>query len=385
MDEEYSEKGVSLRRISPILSLQAGCVVKQVLNPGLESRVKNIISKTRLFYEAESPGHFLVRTSFPVELPPVPDLRTVDMEKDKEMFLKAWLKMYKAVWESKKDVGDDEIPAIFPRYGIAEHSAWMGQEVIPQSDTNHPVELLGSLTETDKIDLTGNTPWFRYMKESYEILRWMQDGTFLLAPRGAMAPMELANVLRGNDMLMDFILNPDDSRKLISLLTEAGKWYYRHILEWSDEIEGGNTFAYGYGWAENCFGHLSNDTAMMCAPDVYNEFGLPYEIELTKGYDSVIYHAHSAGLHFLDQVAEIPNLKLLEISEDPTAPEPIETLETIYASTPGINHFMIHGTPDQFKENIHKLKQRNIFCDVLCRTENEAKEMVRFINRHSIL
>jgi len=77
--------------------------------------------------------------------------------------------------------------------------------------------------------------------------------------------------------------------------------------------------------------------------------------------------------------------KLLEISEDPIVPESIENLDTIYASTPGISHLMIHGTPDQFKKNIHKLKQRNVFCDVLCSTKDEAKEMVLFIYKHSIL
>ena len=112
---------------------------------------------------------------------------------------------------------------------------------------------------------------------------------------------------------------------------------------------------------------------------------MPYETKLTEGYDSVIYHSHSAGLHFLDQVAKIPNLKLLEISEDPNTPKPIENLDSIYDQTLGISHLMIHGTADQFKKNIHKLKQRNVLCDVLCTTKDEAKEMVSFINKHSRL
>jgi len=348
----------------------------------LYEHVSRIVARSKAFYSATEPGHFLIGVHLPVEVPPLPPLYEYDPETHLEQWLDLRLESSRPAWEAKADIDDDIAPTICPAFGIAEHSAWLGMKVRAQQNTNLPVPLLNSLDEVEKLTLSDQTPWFRYMKDGYDYLRSKKDGTFLLSVRGGMTPMDLADAVRGNEIYVEMLTEPEKVHRLLKFLTEAEAWYFSQLRSWADEVEGGHFFTWAFGWAPNAIGHLSNDAAMLCSYQVYKEFGYPYEVELVKDYECVLYHIHNEKLHFVPHLVELPNLALLEISNDPMMPAPIEDLPRIFAHT-GKANLLLHATSDQVRDHIEELKVRNVFFDVSCRDRADAEDIVAFVREQS--
>ena len=349
----------------------------------LAEHARRAARRARAFLAAKEPGHFLVNVKVPAEAPPMPPLTEIDPEKDLPRWLDGLIAAARPGWEGKAGIDDDAPPSLCPSFGIAEHSAWLGLEVRAQETTNLPTPALTSLDDLSPIGPRESNPWYRYMKSGYDYLRSRRDGSFLLSVRGAMAPMDLANAVRGDEIFVEFLTEPAAVHKLMRFLAEAEHWYYQRLRSWADEVEGGHFYHYGGIWiGPEAIGHISNDAAMLCRPEVYDEFGYPYEAELTGKYRWAFYHVHSEKLHFLPRLVQLPNLGLLEITPDPQAPPPVEDLPRIYAST-GSANLMLHCTSDQVRAHIEELKGRNVALTVGCRDRAEAEDVLAFVRGHS--
>jgi len=348
-----------------------------------EDHLDHVVKRARSFYNANHPGHFLVNTIIPVDSPKIPPLFDFDLDHQLTVWLDHKLAAARSLWRAKRELDDDSIPAICPQFGIAEHSAWLGLEVQFQEDTCLPEPLLKSPDDLDRMTYTEQAKWFQYMKKGYEYLHTKKDGSFVLSNRGTMTPMDLANALRGDELFTDFILQPDFVHRLMKFLAKAIDWYYRHLCDWADEIDGGFVQYIGNGWmGPNFIGHLSNDVAMLCSTQIYEEFGFPYEIELTKKYNGSFYHVHNEKLHFVPKVAELSGLRLLEISNDPKTRLALDDVERIFSMS-GIANLMLHGTSDQVRNHVDKLKTRNIFLQVSCEDRKDAEDIIALVRDRS--
>jgi hypothetical protein len=342
-----------------------------------------VIRRSRAFYQATSPGHFLINAMVPAETPDIPSLRDFDLDHQLTEWLDGRLAAARAVWRAKAEWEDDSIPSICPHFGICEHSAWLGQDAVLQSDTCLPVPALKSPEDLEGYRLSRQTKWFQYMKKGYDYLRSKKDGTFVLSIRGTMTPMDMASAWRGNELYLDFILRPEFVHRLMKFLAEAIPWYYRQLSSWADDIGGGHVFYFGGGWMDKeVIGHISNDAAMLCSPEVYDEFGFPYEAELAKKYRGVFYHVHNEKLHFVPRVAQLPGMTMLEVSNDPKTPGALDDLDRIFAAT-GSANLMLRGTADEVRASIDRLKERNVFLQVSCRDRAEAKDIIALVRDRS--
>ncbi len=110
----------------------------------LSEHVGRVVARRRAFYAARTPGHFLVNVHFPVETPAIPPLHVFDLDHQLTAWLDHNLAAARPIWEAKAGLDDDTLPAICPRFGIAEHSAWLGAEVHLQETTCLPVPVLAT-------------------------------------------------------------------------------------------------------------------------------------------------------------------------------------------------------------------------------------------------
>ncbi len=349
----------------------------------LENRLEQVIQNCTRFYQSRTPGHFLVNCHVPFKDPPFQALYDFDLDQHLESYLDYQLEIARQKWNVKADVADDSVPSICPRFGIAEHSAWLGQPVRLQAATCLPDPILHCAHDLEKLKLSCDSAWFQYMKRGYDHLRKRKDGTFLLSVRGTMAPMDIANALRGNAFFTDVVLQPDFLHRLLQFLVNAIHWYYHYLLRWSDTIAGGNVIWMSESWMpENTLAHISNDAAMLCSSAVYEEFGFPYEKELIRPFEYVLYHIHNEKMHYVPRLAEQSPLSLLQVSHDPNSAHPIEQLPEILSMTGCVN-LMLDATSDQIRTYIHELKSRNVFLKVWCEDEKDAKDILQFIRSHS--
>ena len=352
------------------------------MNSNLHERTRTVVQRHRGFVAAAGPGHYLVVTHVPAEAPPVPPLSSFDLDRELGRWLDCQLAAARPAWRARQDVDDDALPCICPRFGIAEHSAWLGMEVRLQEDTSLPVPLVRSPEDLGRIRLSDRTRWFRHMREGYQHLRRRQDGSFLLSVRGTMTPMDLGNAVRGDELFADFLAEPEFAHRLMRRMVEAIRWYYPQLVSWADPVEGGNVFAFG-GWlGPGCMGHTSNDAAMLCSPEVYAEFGFPYERETFAGYRQVLYHVHNEKLHFVPELCRHPNLALLEVTRDPKTPPAIEDLPRICAATASASLSLV-ATSDQIRAHIGELAGRNVFLEARCADRGDARDVIALVRSRS--
>ncbi len=344
----------------------------------LADRISRVVRRCRAFYSAATPGHFLVLVKFPVKTPASPPLNSLDLDRDLERWLDALLASARPFWDAVADIDDDRIPAICPWFGIAEHSAWLGMDVRLQEGTSLSVPIVHSPADLDRLTLSEQTPWFRRMKDSYDYLHSRKDGTFLLSVRGAMAPMELANAIRGNDLFTDFLLEPQFAHRLMAFCTQAERWYYERLVSWCDAVEDGHVMSTGSWMGPRCMGHLANDAAMLCSARIYEEFGFPYEAQLVAGYDTVLYHVHNEKMHFVPRLVQLPGLKLLEVTCDPKTPQPIADLPRI-KSFAGDTNLRLVADSDDVRAHLEELKDRNALIEVRCRDRADAQDVLAFV------
>jgi hypothetical protein len=319
----------------------------------------------------------------PAEAPPIPPLYSYDLDVQLNQYLACTLAQARPGWAAKAGLDDDSIPSIVPRFGVAEHSAWLGMDVRLQQETCLPIPLLDSPDDLEKLQPKEGSRWYGYMRRGYDYLRSRKDGTFLLAVRGTMSPMDLANAVRGDALFEDFLLRPEFVHCLMRRMTEALRWYYPRLRSWADEVEDGWLTAFYGGWMGPGFiGHLSNDAAMLCSPAIYDEFGYPYERQMLAGYPHVLYHVHNERMHYVPVLSRLPGLSLIEVTQDPRTPPELQDLDRILAAT-GSANLMLHAASDHVRLRIEDLKQRNIFLDVGCKDREDAEDIVAFVRRHS--
>ncbi|MDD8014670.1 MAG: hypothetical protein PHX45_03180 [Acidobacteriota bacterium] len=349
----------------------------------LADHIGAVVKRSRAFYRATEPGHFLIHATFPVDAPGIPPLYEFDLDRQLADWLDFKLAAARPGWRAKEGLDDDAIPAICPQFGIAEHSAWLGLDVTLQIDTCLPVPSLKPSDDLSAHPLSRQAKWFQYMKKGYDHLRSRKDGTFFLSRRGTMTPMDMADAWRGNELYEDFILRPDFVHRVMRFLAGAIPWYFDQLRGWADSIDGGQVFYMGGGWMdERVLGHVSNDPSMLCSPEVYEEFGFPYEAGMAKKYSGVFYHVHNEKMHSVPRIAGLPGMTLLEVTNDPKAPDALEDLDRVFAST-GKANLLLRGTAGQVRASIDRLKERNVYLLAGCGDAAEARDIVAFVRDRS--
>ena len=151
----------------------------------LSQHAAQVVERCRAFYAAREPGHFLINAQVPADAPPIPPLYEFDLDRQLVEWLDANLEAARPAWRAKEGLDDDTIPSICPRFGIAEHTAWLGTDVRLQETTCLPVPLLTSPDDLGRLQLSPETRWYRYMRDGYAHLRSRQDGDVSFSPCAA--------------------------------------------------------------------------------------------------------------------------------------------------------------------------------------------------------
>lgn len=357
-----------------------------VASRNLAARLQQVVPRMRRFLEAEEPGHLVIVCHLPGDChTPLPPYNTVDF-KDPEAF-KAFhetsLENAKTDWRAKEGLDDDSLPCICPKYGYAEHVAWTGAPIKMQPSTSMTVPIIHCDEDIPSLRLDPDSMGVRLMRDGYAYLRSRQDGSFLLSMRGCSSPMELANALRGDDLFMDFLEEPEFCHALLQRIVAIYPAWLEMLRGWADENEGGHTFMYGGTWlGPNAMGHFSNDAAMLCGADIYEEFGFPYEAPLLSRYRHNLFHVHAEKIHYLPQLARLPNLRLLQIQDDPSTPTNFRMLEEIFTHTAEANLFLT-GSAEELRSVLPELTRRNCLLQVFCRDREEAEETIARVRKVS--
>jgi len=243
---------------------------------------------------------------------------------DLRSYLDDQISLLLATWEHKQGLDDDAIPCLYPRFGIAEHSAFIGGDVEFTGDTSYAHPCIHEWSDLERLELRDDHPWLRLITDGLRYLVDRSAGRFAVMQRGAMAPLDLANALRGNDLFTDFYDVPEEVHRLLEFCTRACAFYVDHQKRVVPELAGG-TLSGCYVWMPgDSVGHLSEDASVLCSPAHYREFGRPYTTRVVAPFAHAFMHLHTAGARTFPDILSIPRIDFIELANDPKNPRGIE-------------------------------------------------------------
>ncbi len=313
-------------------------------------------------------------------LPRVRPLKEWNFDAELPAFIDANLARANALWSRRTALMDDTIPSMYPRFGIAEHSAYLGGEVTVEETTSYHIPFLHDLKEADSIHADPQNRWFRYVMDGMRLIRERGQGKIASRLRGGCSPTELANFIRGNDLFTDFYDSPEEVHHLLEKCTEAEGWFLRQQLAQAEPFYGGILEGMGIWLPQGGIGHLSEDWSYMCSPAMYEEFGRPYTEKLIEPYTEALMHLHGGGAHVIPGVAAIDKITYIQIVQDPNQPAPAEICRR-YADALRDKVVILVATPREVWENADFLRGRRTILQVETDTLEEAQEITAFVRR----
>lgn len=312
------------------------------------------------------------------------DLRRYDFEKGLPEYLRDVCAAARKKWQEEIQVDDDRIPMLSVRFGIAELSAFASDRaaVTFGRDTSWTRPLLSRWDDLSRLMQERRGPWFERVMESLRYLVRTNDGRFGVAVRGTMAPLDLAHALRGNELLAELYMEPQRVHELLCYCVRIGTEFMEAQLEAVGTQRGGTCSLFGVWLPGQAIGHMSNDAAALCSPDMYHEFGFPYDQQLIGHFSGALFHTHTLGLHLLPKLARLAGLSVIQIEDDPNRPSAASRLQYLVDEARG-TPMMIQILPSQIRENIGLLMQGQFILQTRVKDEAAARDVVEFVRAHS--
>ncbi len=125
-------------------------------------------------------------------------------------------------------------------------------------------------------------------------------------------PADIAEMIWGCDIFMEYYDNPELVKSFLELITET---YIQFMNRWEKEVSTRRDFRAHWNW-----GHLGkvvvrDDSAMNLSPELYQEFALPFDRKILETFGGGVVHFCGRGDHYIEYLCEIPGLNGIQMSQ----------------------------------------------------------------------
>lgn len=349
--------------------------------------IDEVMERTKEFYKSSSTGSALLMVDKinTLNLPTVKPLNEWGFPGvgPRNAYLDACIERFQAFCEARINLrlNDDLIPSMAPFYGVAEFDGFMPGEIIVTEDTTWHKAYLPDIDDRRHLKLTKDEPWYQMCIGGMQYLADRAEGRYVVRQRGYFSPLDLARSMRDSQILTDYYDCPDSLKTLLEFCVEASKWWAERQQEVAGRFIGGSLVGFGLWMEGNAIGHMSEDASVQCSPGTYEKFGLPYTIEMTKGYDAAFIHTHPAGSHNYENVCKIPNLKIVDIYNDPNYPRGIEMYKKFANAAFKGKIVHIYPTREEIIKNLDFFKTVKTIIRYEAVSEEDALNMLALIRR----
>jgi len=235
----------------------------------------------------------------------------------------AFCRDFRAVWEARAGVPDDTVPCIAPQMGGAIEAALLAGDIewgteMSVLTPHHP---LAECKELQTIRFGRDNSYLARIRRELEYLAAAAHGDFGINVEASMSLTTAISQLRGGTQFMfDVTDRPHEVRALAEAVLEALLALHAEVLRLNPLADGTAHRWLNY-WHPGTGFWFSEDDAVMLSAEMYRELFLDLDIRLCAGVDIAVAHWHTAGLHLLPVLLDIPNLRMVQISFDPNGPD----------------------------------------------------------------
>jgi hypothetical protein len=282
--------------------------------------------------------------------------------------------------EHADDVDDDSIPGIILHYGFGAFGAVYCD--IPLVFTENTCYMAHALQGWDEWEACGYDPgrfWSQVFLEGARVLSERADGAFFVDVFPNPSPLDVANLIMGNELFTQFYEAPARLHALLAHLTGEA---IRNIETVAAQLHHPppGTMCFGAWIPQGPL--LLEDAADLCSPATYEQFGMPYTGRVLAAGGGGYIHHHSLGRQQYAPMASLRDLTVLQISSDPNCVRPIADLPHLLAAV-GTKPCDLEVAPQEIRDHIGQLQQGRFILRANCASADEARELVAFVREHS--
>lgn len=340
---------------------------------------KETLGRMRELFNSSAPSALIqIRNIGEIKGVEMPALNAFSFPQEMKKYLDLRADALQSQWLERANLQDDTLPGIAPFYGIAEHTAFLGGDVVMERDTSYHRMVMQSWDDFCKLRLDPDNTWLHMVTDGIRYYAETRSSSFFTTLRGADGPSDIANALRGNDILFDVYDEPEKVRMLVDFCADAARFTLNHQREAAGMLDGGYITGMGIWLPGDSIGHISEDFSCFVSPEMYSELFLDGLKKTVRGYDNALLHVHSVGAAMLPMFAEIPEITAIEISNDPNAPRAVDVWRK-YREELSEKVVVIHLDNNELENNIDLIKENRCIVWYSAETFREADAVIERI------
>ncbi len=306
-----------------------------------------------------------------------PSLRSVretegDLSPD-DLYLEANVAELEAEWEEWELASGDALWSAFPHWAFPWHSAMAGCAVSRAADNFWVNPVRGGWDQLPSIRFDPANRWYRRLVEMTQALQDRSAGRFPVGIGPLMGgPADMMMEWRGREALaIELYDAPGRVLELGEACANLSADAAERLFEAAGSFQGGYCGTSRYLWAPGKMVETSEDISFMLSPAAHHRFVVPLHREIGRRFPYTVLHLHSAQLHTVPNLLEVPEIRAIEITPDfgedmrPHIPLMARILER--------KSLILHGimTVDAIKEMVQALPSRGFA--LFCRSDSPAQ------------
>jgi len=190
--------------------------------------------------------------------------------------------------------------------------------------------------------------------------------------------------LRGTDRLLyDVSDRPDQVRAADQHLMDLWCRAYDRFHAITKDAAEGSTCWFGL-WSPGKFYAAQNDFSYMISPKMFRDLFVPTLERQTRFLDHTVYHVDGIGAFaHVDALCELPRLTALQILPGAGKPSPLHYIDVLRKVQARGKNLHITIPASQVRDALENLSARGLFMQTFCRSEDEARALIRNAARWS--
>jgi hypothetical protein len=339
------------------------------------------LERYRRFYASRQPcGPLLVIGGCGEAGGPAIDLRTFDFTEMAEhrRYWDLLVERLRATMAWREGLDDDWVPGIVLHYGFGAFGAVYAD--VPLVFTDNTSYMGHALTRWEEWEAARYEPerfWSRVFVEAGRWISERADGTFLVDPYPNPSPLDVANLIMGNELFTAFYEEPERLQRLLDRLTDEVIRNVRSVQAALRDSPGG-TLTFNAWIPQGVL--LLEDAADLCSPETYRQFGRPCTARVVAACGGGYIHHHNLGRQQYANMASIPGLTVLQISGDPNQPRPATDIGNLLRQA-GTTPVDTEVTPSELREHIGEFRQGRFILKTSCASLAEARDLLALVRR----
>jgi len=277
----------------------------------------------------------------------------------------------------------DAIPFYMPNLGPDSFTAFLGANLkFVSEETSWAEPFLDDLSDYDPV-LKEDNKWWKIMNDLLDAICEAAEGNFLVGiPDIHYGGDSLVATVGVQKLVRYLYTKPEEVKRIIRKLTDICINVFEHYYQKISRIQDGS-ITWIPAFSRGKYFALQDDFSGLVSPKMFEEFFIEEQEILSKYLDNSIFHLDGPmALNNLNRLLEIESLDGIQWVPGAGAKPMSEWLDVCAKILDAGKCLQITCKPEEVEFLLSKLKHGGLFLCTYCRTEREARSVLKIVERY---